>query len=321
MAFLDELSPVNKLLFPAPTPGYSKDSYSGELAWLGHPRSPCLVMPFPGARFVLVYLHGNAEDIGHSRPMLEALRWALQVSVIAVEYPGYGIFPGRPCEANVNIAVERIHNYLVDILKFRSDEIIIFGRSIGTGPATRLVARTGARALILMSPYTSIRGVVKHLLGNAASYLISDRFHNTKEISKVWCPVLILHGRQDTLIPWTHAQKLHDVCPSEIKQLHVSETMDHNMFDLDLDIVHPIQLFMIHLEEVVRPANYTSDGRSLAPACPIRLDPACFVPPVGLESRGRERPQSAPVDSRPDSIARRLLSSVGSARESTNSAR
>ena len=71
-----------------------------------------------------------------------------------------------------------VFNYLVDQVGWKSKDIILFGRSLGTGPATELAASKDPGALLLMSAYTSIRGVVKNISGYFTQYLIAERFKN-----------------------------------------------------------------------------------------------------------------------------------------------
>lgn len=79
------------------------------------------------------------------------------------------------------------------------------GRSIGTGPATWLAANKTIGALVLVSGFTSLRGVVKHVVGSFAQHLIKERFVNVENISRVICPTFILHGKMDALIPYSHS--------------------------------------------------------------------------------------------------------------------
>lgn len=79
------------------------------------------------------------------------------------------------------------------------------GRSIGTGPATWLAAKKIVSSLILVSPFTSLRGVVKDLVGNFAKYLIKERFDNADYMQSVYCPTLLIHGKRDQLIPYSHS--------------------------------------------------------------------------------------------------------------------
>lgn len=84
-------------------------------------------------------------------------------------------------------------------------DIILFGRSIGTGPATELAAYVQPCALLLMTAYLSIRSVVSNVAGKLAGYLIYERFRNIDNIKNVTCPTFLIHGQKDTLIPSSHS--------------------------------------------------------------------------------------------------------------------
>jgi len=74
------------------------------------------------------------------------------------------------------------------------------GRSIGTGVAVQVAAMRSPSSLILISPFTSIKDVAKHLFGNL-SVLVKERFKSVECASNVSCPTLIIHGKLDNLIP------------------------------------------------------------------------------------------------------------------------
>lgn len=79
---------------------------------------------------------------------------------------------------------------------------------MGSGPATHLASKKGAHMLLLMSPYTSIKDVAKTFLGKFSfliAPLVYERFRNIDAIKEAKCPVFILHGARDELIPPTQA--------------------------------------------------------------------------------------------------------------------
>ncbi len=78
-----------------------------------------------------------------------------------------------------------MYDYLVNSLKVKEKNIIIFGRSIGSGPATHLAANRNPGILILMSPFTSLRDVVSNMAGKFLSYAIKERFKNIDLIKRV----------------------------------------------------------------------------------------------------------------------------------------
>ena len=100
--------------------------------------------------------------------------------------------------------------YLTKTLRYDEKDIVLVGRSMGTGPACELASNCPQlAALVLISPYTSLKAATKTLLGTLAAMLVRERFDNLTAITKVRCPTLIIHGQADTLIPESHAINLH----------------------------------------------------------------------------------------------------------------
>ena len=82
--------------------------------------------------------------------------------VIAVEYPGYGVYQGDSSSAQRIVEdAERVYTYITKTLFWKESDIVICGRSIGSGPACYLSSAYKPACLVLISPHTSVRGVVK----------------------------------------------------------------------------------------------------------------------------------------------------------------
>ena len=128
-------------------------------------------------------------------------------SVLAVEYPGYGIYRTEQADAiTLMINAELVMQYLIEVKHYKAKDIILIGRSMGSGPACQLAVQyPSVSALVLLSPYTSLKQAVKTLLGTLASLIVRERFENIKLIERVRCPTLIIHGQKDDLIPESHA--------------------------------------------------------------------------------------------------------------------
>lgn len=84
----------------------------------------------------MLYFHGNAEDIGLAYQLVDHLRSTLMIHVLAVEYPGYGLYPGKSNAKQIIEDADNIFQYLVTVMNVSPRDILIFGRSIGSGPAT-----------------------------------------------------------------------------------------------------------------------------------------------------------------------------------------
>jgi len=100
--------------------------------------------------------------------------------------------------------------------------------------------------LIIQSAYLSILDIIKQFgfLGSVGSIFISNRWNNKSLISEITCPILMLHGISDNLIPCTHSQELYEICPSEKKELMLIKG-DHNSFDIEEDILGNVKRFLL----------------------------------------------------------------------------
>jgi fermentation-respiration switch protein FrsA (DUF1100 family) len=166
----------------------------------------------------------------------------LNCSVIAMEYPGYGIYKTEESDAEkIMLNAHLVFQYLTKVLKYKLSDIILIGRSMGSGPACTLAAKyKDIPALILISPFTSLKNAVKSLLGSFPSLLVKERFDNLTKIKQVACPTLLIHGQGDTIVPYQHSLELHEHCggPSKLILPHL---MTHNEFTMKSDIIMPLQ--------------------------------------------------------------------------------
>jgi abhydrolase domain-containing protein 17 len=182
-----------------------------------------IYLPNPQAAYTLLYIHGNAEDLGDVRPVLDRLHdWGF--SLFAYDYRGYGTSDGQPGEKSAYQDAEAAYAYLTQQLKVPPDRIVVYGRSVGGGSAVELATRHPLAGLILESTFTSTFRVVAPI-----PLLPFDKFDNLDKIPQVRCPVLVMHGQADSVIPFQHGQKLYDAAPNPKLHLWV-EGAGHNNF-------------------------------------------------------------------------------------------
>jgi fermentation-respiration switch protein FrsA (DUF1100 family) len=158
----------------------------------------------PNSEFTVLYSHGNAEDIGDIREILETFR-DKGFSVLAYDYRGYGTSAGAPSEKNAYEDVEAVYEYLVGKLGCPPDRIIALGRSLGGGVAMHLACRKKVAGLILESSFVTAFRVATRI-----PLTPFDKFRNIDKIRKVRCPVLVIHGRDDEVVPFWHGEKLFE---------------------------------------------------------------------------------------------------------------
>ena len=132
-----------------------------------------------GPAKLLIYFHGVGEDINDVQNETYLMNNALRVNVLAVEYPGYGLnwSEGICSEKRMIEDAKRVLSFILENTKLNMSDIIIFGRSMGTGIATALAKEFKSQrpaALILLSPFESLKSVILHHIGRVFSCLIQD---------------------------------------------------------------------------------------------------------------------------------------------------
>lgn len=230
----------NMIFLPHPS-SYRDSPEVLKIATANGNRISAIYLPNPSAKFTLLVSHGNAEDLGDDRYWLEDLRRA-GFSVFAYDYEGYGTSEGKATEKAVYQDEAAVYDYLAINLRTPPDRIVIFGRSVGTGPATYLAARRPAAGLILQSPFLSAFRVLTRV-----PLLPFDRFPNYKNVRHVHCPVLVLHSRADTVISFWHGQKLFELA-NEPKQFFWADDADHNDMELAAGYLDALKKFAVSLE-------------------------------------------------------------------------
>lgn len=175
----------------------------------------------PGARTAVLFTHGNAEDIGLLDGYVAAYR-SLGVTVLALEYPGYGLSTGQPSEPGAYAAADAALAHLA-ASGFPSGRVVLHGRSLGGAVAVDVASRHDVAALILESTFTSAFQVMLPLAG-----LPGDRFTSLAKLPRVRCPTLVIHGTRDEVIAFRHGERLFDALPAERRRSWWVEGAGHN---------------------------------------------------------------------------------------------
>ena len=171
--------------------------------WLFKPSKPKTSSPFP----VVIFAHGNGELIDYWPDELKKFN-DFGLGVLLVEYPGYGRSEGTPTQKSISEAFETAYDMLVSMPDVDSQHIILFGRSVGGGAICDLAAKRPSAALILMSTFTSTRSFAPRYL--VPGFLIRDPFDNLSVVRSYTNPVLIMHGKFDEIIPYSHGKTLYE---------------------------------------------------------------------------------------------------------------
>lgn len=154
----------------------------------------------------IIFAHGNGELIDDWPAPMQALRRA-GVHVLLVEFPGYGHSDGKPSRGALRETFAAAFDRLAEHPAVDPARIVAMGRSLGAGAATDLALDRPVRALVLLSTFTSAADMAwQHF--RVPPFAVRDRFDNRAALTSYEGPVLLLHGREDDVIPYAHAERL-----------------------------------------------------------------------------------------------------------------
>ena len=194
------------LIFPAP-PRAREPAYPENLV-----KTPeATFLYFEGKR-VVVWFHGNGEDLADAVPMVSLLR-TLGVGVLAVEYPGYGVAGGTPSEQGAYAAAESALSWLRTERGVDDARVVLLGQSLGSGVATEMASRGHGARLVLISPFTSVAEMARRLFPFFPARFVRHRFDTLSKAASISMPVLILHGTEDEVVPFSMGERLAAAFP------------------------------------------------------------------------------------------------------------
>ena len=190
---------------------------------------------FPGRRSpgtspadkVVIYLHGNAQNVGDWYPACTEIQKHVPINFLLVDYRGYGKSTGKPTIEGVVRDAQSMYKFLIK-RGYVSDDISLYGRSIGGAIALELAVREKVKSVVVQSSFSSLRDIAKEVYPFIPEALIKNNFWNSKElIKKINVPVLISHGDKDEIVPISHSYKLYEFA-NEPKKLIVLKGASHN---------------------------------------------------------------------------------------------
>jgi fermentation-respiration switch protein FrsA (DUF1100 family) len=187
---------------------------------------------------VFLYFCGNSGNRAHRFEEFMLLT-GLDADVICFDYRGFGDNDGNPSEEALATDARAIWQYLVRELHIDPQQIIIFGESLGGGVATRLAcdmsaAESPPAGLVLRSTFSRLTDAAAwHFPWLPVRLLMIDRYPSVERIAKVTCPILVIHGQRDTIVPFEMGERLFAAAPETSsqgidKRFITLKTADHN---------------------------------------------------------------------------------------------
>ncbi len=194
----------------------------------GQRTTPSSAIGRPSSEMTVLVCHGNGGNIGHLLDSLKLLS-SLGLSCLAFDYRGYGNSSGRPTEAGMYLDARAAYDWLTGTKGISSEQIVLLGRSLGASVAAHLAGRVRVAGLVMESGFTSYLDIASHFYPYLPVKLFRRflfRYDTITYIEAVRCPVMVLHSREDELVPFAFGTRLFEAA-HEPKQF-VELAGDHN---------------------------------------------------------------------------------------------
>lgn len=179
-------------------------------------------VPAAQARFTILFCHGNGGNIMHRLDSINLFQ-GLGLSCFVFDYRGYGNSEGRPTEVGTYRDAQAAYEWLTEVKCVPSERIILFGRSLGGSVAAHLAGNVNGAALVVESAFTSYQDIGAKFYPYMPVRMFARFRYNTRAyLAKVRCPVLIMHSRDDELVPFEFGARLFEMAnePKQFVEIH-----------------------------------------------------------------------------------------------------
>lgn len=202
----------------------------------------------------LFWAHGNAEDIGYLRELFDTAA-AKGLGIYAYDYPGYGISDGTPNEQSCYNAAQKAWDDMTHKLGIKPESIIIYGQSVGSGPATWLANHESSAALVLVTPFVSAFRVITRI-----PLFPNDQFVNKDYIQNSSTPLLVIHGDQDKIISQWHGKKIYNLHTGPKQFLDIPDAGHNDIHHIAGDLIwdNIISFYQKHQSLTSKKSNMTA---------------------------------------------------------------
>jgi abhydrolase domain-containing protein 17 len=167
----------------------------------------CMYIKSPkNAKYTVLFSHGNAADLGMLTGFYSRLVHQLNINLFSFDYSGYGKSSGTASEKNLYSDIEAAWHVLLKRYDLKSDNVVLYGQSIGTAPVVDLATKVEPAGVILHSPLMS--GI--RLLFRVKRTWICDAFPIIDKVTKIKSLTLVIHGTHDEIINFSHGLQIYD---------------------------------------------------------------------------------------------------------------
>ena len=189
----------------------------------------------------ILFFHGNAGELGARTYKLNKFN-DLDLNFLIISWRGFSGNNGKPTEQGLYKDAQKAVEWL-EKKGINKKDIVLYGESLGTGIAVELATKSKYSGIILESPYTSMIDMGKRFYPFLPiSILQKDKYNSLKKLSMLKSPILVLHGKSDTLVPFYMGKKIYDAA-NEPKYYYFPD-LDNHMMTYDQDMLRTLSNFV-----------------------------------------------------------------------------
>jgi uncharacterized protein len=246
-------TPADRGLAWSPVTLETEDGLALDAWWLPHERP----------RASLLFLHGNAGNLSHRLDSLAQFH-RLGLSVLILDYRGYGRSEGRPSEEGLALDARAGWRWLREAAGQAPEEIVLFGRSLGAAVAAELtmtleaegLEEDGPAAVILESPFRSVPKLGQRLYPFLPARWLARVSHDTEaHVQGVEAPLLVIHSRDDEIIPFSEGEAVYRAARDPKRLLEIRGGHNTGFLESEPDYSEGIDGFLVEVAGLDRPGE------------------------------------------------------------------
>ncbi|MBZ0137012.1 MAG: alpha/beta hydrolase [Planctomycetes bacterium] len=199
----------------------------------------------------IIQFMGNGERVGLGADVYAATGDALRAQLLLFNYRGFGESEGRPDEPGLYCDARAVYRFATEDLGWEPSQIIIWGRSLGGGPATKLTSELIEQgqppaALVLEAPFTNVPDMAREHMGFLArpEWFVYAGYDNLERAPGLTLPVFHFHGTDDEIVPFAYAERLHAALPGPKEFLALSGARHNDVWSDATELRSRIDAFL-----------------------------------------------------------------------------
>ncbi len=199
-------------------------------------------------RATVLLLHGNGGNISH-RVQKMRLFHDLGLEVLVFDYRGYGRSKGTPSEKGLYADARAAYDYLVAERGGTPAKIILYGESLGSAVAIDLATEKEVGGIILEGPFTCIADMSRRVFAFLPTVFLRYRFDSLEKVRRVKAPLLVIHSRNDEVVPFSMGRRIFDAAPGDTKDfLAVYGGHNGSFYEYRLEIAQKIEELLTEMD-------------------------------------------------------------------------